>query len=517
MKILLVEDDKILAELIVNKLTQQKQYLVDWVAHGTEGLEWAKTYEYDLILLDLSLPELDGITICQQLRNTGNRTPILLLTASDRITEKVTGLDAGADDYLVKPFDYRELLARIRALSRRNNDVLQSVLQWENLILDPNNCQVEYQQQVLKLTAKEYSLLELFLRHPQRIFDRDSLIEQVWSWADSPSDNAVRTQIKSLRHKLKDAGLKSEVIETIYGLGYRLKEAPKPTKSSQKDELDAIWNKYQIQYRDRILVLQQATQAIKQQRLDRQLQQQAISISHTLIGSLGSFGFKTSSQICRQIEALLKAENPNPLETAQQLEKLLQQLLGQLKISPDEPITEELGHFTDSLTDKNNCQTSLQPLRDLCYRARTQKQFWCLAIITMNDLQTQQYLHDPEKYQQTSDQQQLGEHYIARLKQFLNQKFRQEDTIIPWESTRILIGLYSADKQVAIARLNTCLNLFLQQELTKTDFAQIKNQLSPIPFSIVVAQYPQDGDTLSKLYQHADNSPNRVLTAEKII
>ena len=492
MKILLVEDDKILAEFVIEKLTQQKQYLVDWVDRGLEGLAWAKTYDYDLILLDLSLPELDGIAICQQLRDTGDCTPILLLTASDRISEKVTGLDAGADDYLVKPFDYRELLARIRALARRNNDVLQSVLQWGNLILDPNNCQVEYGQQVLKLTAKEYSLLELFLRHPQRIFDRDSLIEHVWSWSDSPSDNAVRTQIKSLRHKLKEAGLKSEPIETVYGLGYRLKEAPEPINSIPQTELTAIWHKYQAQYRDRIMVLQQATKAIEQQCLDRELQQQAITISHTLIGSLGSFGFQTSSQICRQIETLLKQDNFASLETAQQLETLLEQLLEQLSIAPESLVNTD---FPTDSSATDSKQRSLAPLQDLCHKAREQQQFWCLAIITLDDAQKQQQL-DPQQ----SDNQRNSDRDTIKLEKLLNQKFRQEDFIMRWQAGQILLGLYGANKQVAIARLNNCLTLFTQQESTE-------NQPSPVKFKLSVAQYPEDGDTVSTLYQYADSSP----------
>ena len=326
MKILLVEDDEGLASFIVDKLKEQKQYLVDWSNNGLEGLEWAETYEYDLILLDVVLPQLGGINICQKLREKGDRTPILLLTARDNISQKVTGLDAGADDYLVKPFDHRELLARIRALSRRNNDVLHSVLEWEELTLDPNNCQVQYQKQPLKLTAKEYSLLELFLRHPQRIFDRDTIVEKVWSWAECPSDNAVRTQIKSLRHKLKEAGLNSELIETVYGMGYRLKEAPTTTEPRIDEGLNAIWHKYQNQYRDRIAVLQRAAAAIAKQNLDPELQQQALNTAHTLVGSLGSFGKSEGSQICRHIENLLQSPNLE-YKNYRQLEQSINELL----------------------------------------------------------------------------------------------------------------------------------------------------------------------------------------------
>jgi diguanylate cyclase (GGDEF)-like protein len=361
MKILLIEDDESLADLVVENLTRQKQYIIEWSSNGCEGLELAESYEYDIILLDVALPELDGIEVCQQLREQGNRTPILLLTAHDNITKKVAGLDAGADDYLVKPFDVRELLARIRALSRRGNDNLLPVLQWGNLSLDPNNCQVTHQKEPLKLTAKEYSLLELFLRHPQRIFSQSSLIEKIWSWEESPSENAVRTQIKGLRSKLKEVGIDSNMIETIYGLGYRLKEAPSPQKAIAKpwtsteslvmatpstsstttqiplDSLGLIWQKYQAQYRDRISILEEAVQAIKQENLSKDLQQKAISTAHTLVGSLGSFGYTKSSQICSQIEAILQSYDHLDYEISNQLDRLLTALLIQFNSPISEP------------------------------------------------------------------------------------------------------------------------------------------------------------------------------------
>lgn len=351
MKILLIEDDESLADLVVEKLTKQKQYIIEWSNNGCEGLELAESYEYDIILLDVALPQLDGIQVCQQLREKGNRTPILLLTAHDNITKKVAGLDAGADDYLVKPFDVRELLARIRALSRRGNDILLPVLQWGNLNLDPNNCQVNYLNKPLKLTAKEYALLELFLRHPQRIFSQTSLIEKIWSWEEYPSENAVRTQIKGLRYKLKKAGINPNMIETIYGLGYRLKEAPQkqPMKKSSEshefftvakqtsanqplrlESLSTIWQKYQSQYRDRIEILEAAAEAIKKEQLSTDLQKQAISTAHTLVGSLGSFGYTKCSQICSEIESILQSYDHLDYETSNQLDQLLAKLLIQI-------------------------------------------------------------------------------------------------------------------------------------------------------------------------------------------
>jgi len=156
-----VEDDRCVAQELGEALTTQ-HYLVDIANDGQTAWELAEAIEYDLILLDLMLPGMDGISFCKRRRQEGDRTPILLLTAQDAIASKVMALDAGADDYIVKPFNLDELLARIRALLRRGSSSGTPVLEWENLRLDPNNCEVTYSGQLLHLTAKEYALLELF-------------------------------------------------------------------------------------------------------------------------------------------------------------------------------------------------------------------------------------------------------------------------------------------------------------------------------------------------------------------
>ncbi|MDJ1175928.1 response regulator [Roseofilum capinflatum] len=309
MKILLVEDDRALAELLKNELTAH-HYLVDVAFEGNLGWQLAEGIIYDLIVLDVELPQLNGIEFCQQRRKKGDRTPILLMTAQDSSTQKVTGLDAGADDYLTKPIDLPELLARIRALLRRGNDSRLPTLTWGKLRLDPSQCQVTYEKTLLKLTAKEYELLELFLRHPQRIFSQSAILDHLWSFDDPPSENAVRTHIKSLRQKLKKAGSSSSFIETVYGLGYRLNGGLQETASRHNSNIPpaflSIWERYQDQYCDRLKVIQTTLDHLPTDFLDPDSLQDAIREAHTLAGSLGSFGLKDLSEVAREIEQILK-------------------------------------------------------------------------------------------------------------------------------------------------------------------------------------------------------------------
>ncbi|MBZ8180649.1 response regulator transcription factor [Oscillatoria salina] len=224
MKILLVEDDKHLVQALVEVLTDKQHYTVDAVNDGGVGWEFIEATVYDLIILDLMLPTLDGISLCQRLRRKGCQTPVLMLTARDFSGDRVLGLDAGADDYVVKPFDLPELLARIRALLRRGKINLLPVLTWGALCLDPSNCQVTYQGELLYLTPKEYSLLELLLRQQGRLISRETIIDRLWSFDDPPSEATVKVHLKALRRKLKAVGAPADFVETVYGMGYRLKQ-----------------------------------------------------------------------------------------------------------------------------------------------------------------------------------------------------------------------------------------------------------------------------------------------------
>lgn len=359
-----------------------QHYLVDLATDGQSGWELAEAFEYDLILLDWMLPKLDGLSFCKQLRKEGDRTPILLLTAQNSSANKVKGLDAGADDYVVKPFDLHELFARIRALLRRDSATATPIIEWGNLSLDPVKCEVTYQGKPLRLTAKEYSLLELFLRNPQRIFSQSALLDHLWSFDEPPTENAVRAHIKSLRQKLKKAGAAADVIETVYGLGYRLKSKEElvatngaasenggngirpegdspashspcpllptphlPTVAEQTQpaipvELIGVWQKFKDKYSDRVTVLDQAVKALSNGTLSEKLRQQALREAHTLAGSLGSFGLLEASGLSREIEQTF--QTPERLSQVQQEHLsqkvvVLQQLLS-TPLAPLEPV-----------------------------------------------------------------------------------------------------------------------------------------------------------------------------------
>jgi DNA-binding response OmpR family regulator len=223
MRILLVEDNIRLAEALSEALTDQL-YVVDVVKDGESGWNQVKLINYDLILLDVMLPKLDGISLCHRLRNEGFTLPILMLTARDTSTDKVNGLDAGADDYVVKPFDLQELLARIRALLRRGSSPTTPILSWGGLQLNPSTYEVSYYDKPIQITPKEFSLLELLLRNGRRVLSRAVIIESLWSSENPPEEETVKAHIKSLRNKLRLVAAPEDLIETVHGLGYRLKQ-----------------------------------------------------------------------------------------------------------------------------------------------------------------------------------------------------------------------------------------------------------------------------------------------------
>jgi heavy metal response regulator len=221
MRILVVEDEKHIAGFIKQGL-QEAGYAVDVVHDGQEGYFLAGTEKYDLIVLDIMLPKLDGITVCKNLRKDKVTTPILMLTAKDVVDDKVTGLDAGADDYLTKPFVFKEFLARIRVLLRRKDTLASTVLQAGDLTIDLLDHKVIRSGKEIALTMKEFLLLEYLMRHAGKVVSRTDIAESVWDIHFSTSTNTIDVHIFELRRKIDD-GHKKSLIHTVRGRGYMLK------------------------------------------------------------------------------------------------------------------------------------------------------------------------------------------------------------------------------------------------------------------------------------------------------
>ena len=221
MRLLLVEDDHKIAGYVKRGL-EEEGYAVDAAYDGRDGLDWALAAPYDLFILDVMLPGLDGFSLCRELRRQGIHAPVLMLTARDAVDDRVDGLDAGADDYLVKPFAFRELLARLRALLRRAADApKRTVLQAGDLTLDTRTQRVQRGERTIELTAKEFAVLECMMRDPGRVLSRTVIADHVWSYDAYNQSNVIDVYIRNLRRKIDD-GSERKLIETVRGVGYRV-------------------------------------------------------------------------------------------------------------------------------------------------------------------------------------------------------------------------------------------------------------------------------------------------------
>ena len=221
-RLLLVEDELKLGVTLEEGL-DRAQYTVDLARDGQEALDFAHVGAYDVIVLDVMLPKISGFEVCRRLRSDNVRTPILMLTARDAVTDRIEGLDSGADDYLVKPFAFGELLARIRALLRREAPTREATLRVGDLTLDPAAQRIDWQERRVDLTAREYRILETLMRRPGWIVSRDALIENVWGFDFTDTSNLVEVYIGRIRRKLAESGAPS-LIQAVRGAGYLMRE-----------------------------------------------------------------------------------------------------------------------------------------------------------------------------------------------------------------------------------------------------------------------------------------------------
>lgn len=222
MRVLVAEDEKELNRLITRRL-KDEHYAVDSVYDGTSALDYLNSADYDIAVLDIMMPGLDGISVVKQYRQAGGTAPVLFLTARDSVSDRVTGLDSGADDYLVKPFSFQELLARLRALVRRKNENRKNILELADLCVDLYSRKVTRGGKEIDLSSKEFSILEYLMMNEGRVLERESIRTHVWSWDYYGESNVVDVYIRFLRKKIDD-GFEKKLIHTVRGAGYMIKD-----------------------------------------------------------------------------------------------------------------------------------------------------------------------------------------------------------------------------------------------------------------------------------------------------
>jgi len=367
MKILLVEDDPSTREFLKAVLTAHR-YVVDTATDGQVGFEMASQLEYDLIILDVLIPKLDGMSICRSLRQQHCQVPILMLTAKADDEDITAGLDSGADDYVIKPCTQSQLMARIRALLRRKQqEPTNSTLRWGDLALDVHLLQVTYGSQVVQLSPKQYALLELLLRNPQRIFSRDAIIDHLWSIDDYPSHAAVTNLIKDLRQRLKATGMNEELIDTVYRLGYRLNPPPvaqpnpiseqtegQPEKAGQESlaalEIEEVAQHFREAAQQRLYFLEGMVRSLPTHPLTLEQQTQARLEAHRLVGAMGTFGYEQGSDLARTLETLLNQEGPFSEFDIFQMADLVMRLQRELAL----PASISSGPFPSNVSFKGN-------------------------------------------------------------------------------------------------------------------------------------------------------------------
>ncbi|MGD1857383.1 MAG: response regulator [Leptolyngbyaceae cyanobacterium] len=463
MRILLVEDDESVAKALEKVLTDE-HYTVDVADDGQAGWHLVNIYDYDLVVLDVVLPKLDGLELCQRLRECSYTMPVLLLTALDSRTKKLAGFNAGADDYITKPFELEELLARVRVLLRRVQTMVVSTLEWGQLRLDLNSREVNYGEIYLSLTPKEYGLLELFLRNPSQVFSRGSILDHLWSCSEAPGEDTVTSHIKGLRRKLTAAGAPSDLIKTVYGVGYRLRPAetdetpsapaPEPEielvtcRQKTQAALVTLWKSFKPQHLKRVGLLREATQALQTNALTDELKQAATQAAHSLTGALGIFGLKSGSDLARAIEKILRSETPIDLSRQQQLSELVNTL------------TKNLHQAFNQLEQSNSSLNTP------------------LLVLIDNSIQRLQQLATALQAQDLNVDVAMDEAALGGLRHRIN----RAQSVLPKSSTRSLDTANEKPSLPDVVLFNVCL-----ADLNKGAWArlsQLINQVPPLPILV---------------------------------
>jgi diguanylate cyclase (GGDEF)-like protein len=353
MRILVIDEDNQITETVAEVLSQHR-HLIDTANEGDRGWDLIQAYKYDLIMLSMELSaELGGLDFCKQLRKEKYKMPVLILGQQTDANVIAKALDAGADDYLVKPFEWAEFLARFRALLRRDSTTITPTLEWGKLNLDPISCKVTYADEPVNLRPREYKLLELFMRNRNRIFSCSAILDRLWSFDDPPGEETIRAHIKGLRQKLRAAGA-SELIETVYGLGYRLRPLEKSdpaiegTESAEvaqikmtpnlQQALLRTWEKIKPTVLTKLATFEQALQTLESKELNLQIiqktQAEAKELAHLLIAFQAEKATEVASEISdffgNQLALLEELEDEQP-EISRKEAKVAVQLIADLR------------------------------------------------------------------------------------------------------------------------------------------------------------------------------------------
>lgn len=317
MRALLVEDDKKMAFSIQSYLIKELE-TVDIIESGEKIIELIETNNYDLLILDVLLPKKNGIDICREIRQAELTIKILFITALQSQQDKIRAFESGADDYLIKPFDYQELLLRVKALINRQKKAKSQIIRWGNIVMDLETKEVQYLGKTLNLTPTEFDILQIFLYSPQQVFEVDQIIDKIWDMETIPTHSTFRSHIKSLRRKIEQYGGKKDTIKTVYGMGYRLCELENnssivqndtPPQKIENDDLNSfiaeLWAESKPEIEGDFKILNNYVN----DRKSGTNQETSVRIAHNLIGFLGNIGFAEVSQNFRIIEQNLKLSN----------------------------------------------------------------------------------------------------------------------------------------------------------------------------------------------------------------
>jgi diguanylate cyclase (GGDEF)-like protein len=536
MRIIIVDNDKLFCELLKSILIEQN-HVIDIASDAETAWDYIEYGHYDLIILDVMLPSTNGINFCRKLRAKGLQAPVMLVTPRDNSSDKILGLDAGADDYVVKSIPLSELEARIRALLRRKIIIQTPLLVWGDLQLNPNRCEVKYGKFSLNLTAKEYRLLELFMQNTQQIHSHGTILKQLWSLEDElPSSETVRALVKRLRQKLKIVGA-ANLIETVYGLGYRLNpvfQKSLPSETKPPDQNQEAQNFLQLS----------DTLKISDIQISKKPEAKVILVDDDKLTTrlvetiLEPWGlqvtvFNDSQQVLDQLDVvapdLLILDVQMPITDGIELCQLIRNnskwswipiifltihrdaetlqnvfaaggddYVSKPVVAP-ELVTRIFNRLertrlmreqieTDALTGLPNRRRSGQDIKKFIELSSKSQQPFCLAVVALSQLNqiNRDYGHT------------IGEQILRKLAQILRQELREEDIISLWNGAEFIIGMYNITRDESTELILKAITLLQQIEFTVSENLSIHAIVNT-----GIAQYPDDGEDIQSLYKQA--------------